>query len=363
MIAQSIAEQGAMIAFVAPTAEPIAREPSHPKLLRVTTPRELVGNHSRFQRAAASLSRICSGFAAVCKLRLSTKSFIFSIPDPLIFTLPLFALLRVSGARVVFIVHDSQPHAWSFGAKMRPVERSAHALSYRMASTIVVLTPSVKDALVKDFSISPDKIVVIPHGPFSIGDVGPIPDSKRILIFGSLRRNKSVLESIEAIVSLRARGFDVNLVLAGEPLPQEQGYWEQCLAVIAQDPDGFDVRAAFIADDALPELIAGVDAFLLAYHNFDSQSGVGVMAAVSGRPVIGTRSGGLSELFDRGMAGEVIRGNLSSQSIADGISAFYAQDMGLWQERASKGAALIAETLVWDDIANQYIDVCRSDRA
>jgi glycosyltransferase involved in cell wall biosynthesis len=311
----------------------------------------------------ASLLRIGGGLAAICKLRFSTRNFIFSIPEPLLFTLPLFALLRVTGAQVIFIVHDAQPHAWALGAGMRYVERGAHALSYRLASTIVALTPTVRQALVDDFAIPADKIVVIPHGPFSIGDVGPIPGSGRLLIFGSLRRNKSVLEAIEGVISARRQGRDVVLVLAGEPLSQEPGYWDQCLAAIARDPAGFDVRAGFFPDEALPELVAGVDAFLLAYQNFNSQSGVGVLAALSGRPVIGTGSGGLSELFERGLAGEIIDDTVTSESIAAGIAAFYAHDTAVWRERASRGAAKVAGTLRWDDIADQYIRVCRDAAA
>ena len=359
MIAQGIAEQGASIAFVAPRAQPETREPSHVNLIRIETPRELVGGASRLARIRASLARILSGTWHLFRLRASTRVYIFSIPEPLVFTLPVFALLRLSGARVILIVHDSEPHAWSLPKFLRGLERGAHALSYRLSSTLVALTPTVRDALVKDFGIPKTRIAVIPHGPFSIGNTGPLPGNGRLLIFGSLRRNKCVLEAIEGVVLARKTGRDVVLVLAGVPLKQEAGYWEQCLEAMKVDPAGFDVRPGFVPDEALPELVAGIDAFVLAYRDFNSQSGVGVLAALAGRPVIGTASGGLGEMFDRGMCGERITGEVTPDNIAAAIAAFSARPAAEWDELAKVAATKIASTLRWDDIADQYIDLAR----
>lgn len=359
MLAQAIAQQGARIAFIAPLADPGEREPSHPNLVRIRPPRELVGAQPKLKRIIVSLSRIGTSLLQTLKLRATTRNFIFSIPEPLVFTLPLFALLRLTGGRVIFIVHDSQPHAWSLPTSMRRIERGGHALSYRLASSLVALTPTVKDALVRDFAISPEKVHVIPHGPFALDEASPIPGSGRLLIFGSLRRNKSVLEVIEGVKLARRRGAETTLVLAGEPLKQEAGYWDECLKAISEDPEGFDVREGFLPDEALPELIATVDAFVLAYQNFNSQSGVGVLAALAGRPVIGTRSGGIDELFACGLSGRIIEGNVSAQSIATAILAFTARDIEEWRGEASEGVLRIAQTLRWDKIADDYIALCR----
>jgi glycosyltransferase involved in cell wall biosynthesis len=359
MLAQAIAEQGATIAFVAPLADPAERDPKHARLTRITPPRELLGSHPKMKRVKASLSRIAGSILPVLRLRSTTRNFIFSIPEPLLFTLPLLAILRLTGARVIFIVHDAQPHAWALPQSLRRVERSAHALSYRLSTVLVTLTPAARDALVRDFGISPSKVHVIPHGPFSLGEASPIPGSGRLLTFGSLRRNKSVLEVIRGVILARRQGADVTLVLAGEPLKQEPGYWEECLAAIAEDPDGFDVREGFLPDEALPGLIATVDCFMLAYQNFNSQSGVGVLAALAGRPVIGTRSGGLDELFDRGLAGEIIEGDVTPESVARAIMAFRQKDIEEWRVLARDGVSSITETLRWDRIADEYIALCR----
>lgn len=359
MIAQAIAEQGATIAFVAPRADPASRDPAHPNLLRIETPRELIDDHPKHRRVTASLKRIASSLWSVCRLRPTTRTFIFSIPEPLVFTLPLFLFLRVTGAQVVFIAHDSQPHAWSFPRSLRWIERAAHAWSYSLASRVVALTPTVRSALVHDFHVQKDKIVVIPHGPFSLGEVEPLPGNGNLLIFGSLRRNKSVLEVIQGIVLARQRGLQVRLVLAGEPLKQEPGYWNECLSAIDQDPAGFDVRAGFFPDEKLPELLAGIDAFVLAYQHFESQSGVAILASLAGRPILGTRAGGLGELYDLGMVGQQMGDVVSPETIATAIEAFFAIDSDQWRARSAEGSAAMAKRLRWDKIADQYVALAR----
>ena len=358
-IAQSIAQQGATIAFIAPRAEPADREPEHVNLTRIRPPRELVGSYPRHQRVAASLGRIALGCGKVIALRANTRSFIFTIPEPLIFTLPIFLLLRLTGAKVIYIVHDAKPHAWSLPRSLQRLERAAHRWAYGLSSTLVTLTPSVRTALAADFGISLQKVQVIPHGPLAMGDVAPVPGSGKLLIFGALRRNKGLLDAIRGIVQARRDGRAVVLILAGEPLREERGYWDECVAAMAEDPAGFDVRVGFVKDESLPALIGEVDAFVLAYRDFHSQSGVAVLAALAGRPVIGTRAGGLGELFDLGMVGCQLDNAFTPLSFAAAVEAFYAQDAAHWRVSAKAGAERIASTLRWDRIADAYIALAR----
>lgn len=362
LIAQAIAEQNVSVAFVAPLSEPIAREPKHPLLVRIVTPRELINGEPRLQRALASLRRIFWSLWSVAALRISTRTFLFTIPEPLPFTLVLFIFLRASGAKVIFIAHDAQPHAWYYRGIARTLERSGHSLIYRLASTIVVLAPSTMTSLASDFQVPMAKIKVIPHGPFIIDDVGPVPGSRKLLLFGSLRRNKCVLEVISAIVALRRTGVDVTLVLAGEPLKQEFEYWNECVAATQADPEGFDMQIGFVPDEDLPAIIRGIDAFVLAYKGFDSQSGVGVLASLARRPVIASSSGGLGELFALGMTGEMIQGEVSVESVSASILRFLAVPANEWAVAADVGTRKITESLNWDSIASQYIALIdRSD--
>lgn len=355
MTVDAIAEAGASVAFVAPLAEPEAREPRHANVQRILLPREMVDGGARWSRALASIKRILLGLLWIVRLRASTRNYIFSIPEPLIFTLPLFAFLRLSGARVIFVVHDSQPHAWSLGVRFRGIERWAHRLSYRLASDIVCLTPAVGEALVREFGVDAGKVAVIPHGPFVLSGVGELPGNGKLLVFGSLRRNKSVLEVIEGVLLARRRDPGVSLILAGEPLRQEEGYWQQCLDAAASDPAAFDIREGFLSDADLPHVVAEADAFVLAYRDFNSQSGVGVLAAMAGRPIIGTRSGGLDELFARGMASEEVMAPVTPESVAEAILAYRARPIAEWRRDAAEAVDKVASGLSWKSIGEAYV--------
>ena len=357
MLVQGLADEGTRVGFIAPKADPESREPRSDHVVRCMLPRELVGEYPRWRRALASLSRIGASLANVCVMRMRCHSFVFSIPEPLVFTLPLLVLLRISGAHVIYIVHDAKPHAWKYTGMSRRIEGWANASVYRSAEALVVLTPTVQHALVAEFATPPGKITVIPHGPFLLSEVRPVPGSGRLLVFGSLRRNKCILESVEAVLYCRSRGHAVQLVLAGEPLLEEPGYWEECLRRIATDPDGFDVKEGFFPDEALPSLIGSVDAFLLPYKDFHSQSGVAILAAFARRPIIGTRSGGIGELFDLGVAHESIHGEVTSKSISAAILNARSVESNDWRRRCDEGFDAASKTLNWRTIGRSYLAV------
>ncbi len=356
-VVQSIAAAGGHVTFVAPLAEPASREPGHANLRRVVLPRERVdGAGDRFVRVVASLRRVLACWAAVAAERFHTRTFVVTIPDPLIFTLPLFAALRLSGARIVFLVHDAKPHAWRLSPRLRTLETGAHALSYRLATEIVALSEAVREALVRDFGLSPAKVHVVPHGSFSVGeDIVPLPGNGRLLQFGTLRRNKKILDVIRGITLARQSDRALRLTIAGEPHTPELDYWSECQAAIAEDPEGFEVFARFIKDEEIPGLIGRVDGFVLAYEGFESQSGVGILAGVNGRPVIGTRSGGLAELTAQGLCGEIIHGAVTPQSVAAALSAFRSKPAEYWSALGETGAATLRKVMSWDQIGQAWL--------
>ncbi|WP_428312168.1 glycosyltransferase family 4 protein [Hydrocarboniphaga sp.] len=354
-LAQALGAQGAEVVFVAPPAEPANREPSHPGVRRVKPPRELVGSATWLRKFAVSSARVVLSCWAVLMARRRCKVFIASIPEPLLFTIPLFLLLRLTSAHVIYVVHDAVPHAWKFRGPLLAVEKFGHALSYRLASTLVTLTQSAKDDLVKIFGIAEEKISIIPHGVYKIEGLAPIPASDTLLIFGTLRKNKCVLECIEAIQLLRSEGYPTKLVVAGAPYKNEKEYWDECQRRIQCRSEGIEVHARFLSDDDLGPLFSRIDAVLLAYQGFSSQSGVAVLTALSGRPVIGTLAGGLGELYRQGMALEIVTAPVDVQAVVDAIKSFYARPTEEWQRASNEARDRLAEHLSWENIAKRYI--------
>ena len=359
---QAIADQGIRISFIAPASEPASREPASSNLTRIVLPREDVRAVGRVQRIAASLSRVIGGLVAVLRERRHTRTFIFAIPDPLVFTIPLFILLRLSGAKIIFVVHDVMPHAWKFSGFMRRVEQRSHLLSYALSNRLVVLSRSLSLKLIDQFGFDARKIVVIPHGPFEIGAVSSCPGDGRFFTFGTFRRNKSILETIEAVLLARRTDPEVTLTLAGEAHAQEPEYWQECLAAIGQCPEAFDLKEGFLPDSELPAYVARIDAFILAYREFSSQSGVGILAAFSQRPVIGTGSGGLSELYDAVLCGVRVQEPVTAATIAAAILAFRATPIAEWRAQASVAVESLSATISWQAIGASYCSVIKNAR-
>ncbi|WP_158266841.1 glycosyltransferase [Alsobacter soli] len=354
-LANAIAQIGHDITFISPRALPEEREPAGPHLIRVFVPRELVSEGSRFRKGLASLWRIFVGSVAVARRWPRTTSYIFTIPEPLPFTLPLFLYIRAMRGRLIFVVHDVEPHAWRFRGGLRRLEAGAHALSYRLATHLVVLTSAAKARAVAQHNIDPAKITVIPHGAFPLAVQTPMPGSRVLLSFGTVRRNKNILETIRGVHLARRRGTDVRLLVAGEPHPHEPDYWQICKEAAALDQDAILFADGFIPDAEVPQLLARVDALVLAYADFSSQSGVAVLAGVNNRPVIATTAGGLQDLFDQGLAGELVATPVTAEAIADAIVRFYEVPVETWQDRADVAAQLLRRALSWDKIGASFI--------
>ncbi|KFL27076.1 hypothetical protein JP74_09190 [Devosia sp. 17-2-E-8] len=351
----SLAEAGASVAYIAPLALPEDREPNQPNVERHIVPRELTDG-PKLRRRIASLRRITTGLYLTLMQRWSTRTFILSIPEPLLFTLPLLILLRLSGARILLVVHDAKPHAWSLPIWLRSLEWLALWLLYRLATDLVCLTRATAEALTQHFSVRGQKLTIIPHGAFRLGPAAPLPGNGNLLAFGSIRRNKGIREVIEAVLKCRAAGRNLRLTIAGEVT--DKAYWRECQSLVARRPEAFDLRLGFVPDEDVPNLLAKSDAVVLAYTDFASQSGVAVLAALAGRPVIATRSGGLDELFERGMAGETIACPIPDD-IAAAFIRFYDRPIAEWSAHAEVARVRIESTLDWASIAGQYLRLIR----
>ena len=134
-------------------------------------------------------------------------------------------------------------------------------------------------------------------------------------------------------------------------------YVTECLEWAKAQPEGFEFDLRYIPGEELPNLIASVDAFLLPYGEFNSQSGVGILAALSGRPIIASSSGGLPELFSYGAAGVAINIPVTVESIAAAIRAYLLVEPEKWQADGLRGRDRLLSNLSWTRIAKEYANL------
>ncbi|GGL18810.1 glycosyltransferase family 4 protein [Caulobacter rhizosphaerae] len=356
-LVEGLAATGCKVVFIAPAGYPEDPAAHLDNVRRVRPVRELVDGGSRPRRALFSLARVAGGLGALLAARFTSRRFIVSIPDPFVFAIWPLMLLRLTGARIALVCHDPEPHSWSLSARWRWLERAGYRLIYDCASVIVVLSEAGRGPLVRLFGVPASKIVVSPHGAFEVPAAGPLPGSGTLLAFGTIRRNKQVALAMEAVIAAREAGCRVSMIVAGAKDPNDPTYLDECRAIAARCPDGLVMETGFITDERVNELLSACDALLMPYTDFNSQSGVAVLAGMAGRPVIAAPAGGIADLIAAGLAAVEIPTPVDRDGVTRSILAFYATPKAEWSDRAARGRVLLSQALAWPRIGRQLVEL------
>jgi glycosyltransferase involved in cell wall biosynthesis len=192
---------------------------------------------------------------------------------------------------LVSFVHDVVPHRHSMP---RAAERRLLSLLYSASCTgqLVVYSTLLKDELVGEFGVAPDRVSVIPH-PLDTS-AGCIPASSRaptrpfVLFFGTLRANKGLDVLISALDGIgSAPPFDV--VVAGEGSSQQREFLERA----AERLPFLRLELGHVSDSRKKELHSQASVLVLPYTEFHSSSGVLADAYAYRIPVVASDIGTL----------------------------------------------------------------------
>jgi glycosyltransferase involved in cell wall biosynthesis len=181
--------------------------------------------------------RVFKMLEAMLNLAALTVRFLVSPPDvvhvqylPMLqWRLPLdfwfLEFCRSRGVKIVLTVHDLLPH--DSGAAYR---QTFHKLYWR-ADRIICHSEHVRARLGEEFCVLPEKISVVPHGPFFYdlppGDGGQTlrqlqiaPEDLVVLWQGIVFPYKGLDLLVEAWQSVQGSGVDATLVIAGTGTPE-----------------------------------------------------------------------------------------------------------------------------------------------
>lgn len=199
---------------------------------------------------------------------------------------------------LVSTVHDVVPHNSRVPA---PVERGLLGLQYRNAGTLLVHHGAVGERLVREFDLDPGRVVVVPLQIPVVPPAPPTAGPKRVLFFGTFRRNKGVPELLAAIEQLRGE-TDARFVFAGRGFPDVE---RLVLDAAARDPR-IETEIGYATADRKNELHAQADLMVLPYTSFSSQSAVLQDAYAHRLPVVVTEVGALGETVREDRTGWVV---------------------------------------------------------
>ncbi|WP_336966229.1 glycosyltransferase family 4 protein [Sphingobium aquiterrae] len=361
-LVDGLAGAGAQVRLIAPHFDPREREPGHPSVTRDILPAGGggAGAGTIVARGLRTASRIAVTFPKLLRARRHARDYIVTFYDWIPIQVAQFLWIKAIGGRITHIVHDVTPHAWRFPRRFQRLERWLQGLSYRLPDRVVVLTQAAREELAADWGRSA-RVWVLPHGAYDSGDPVPAPGDRRLLLFGSLRRNKRIREAIEAMRLLRGQVPDMapglRLTIAGAPHLEDSAYWEECAAAASGLEDVITMDIGFVPEERLHALLAQSDAVLLPYEEFRSASGVAILSAFAERLLITTSAGGISELIEGGLEPVTIAQPVTAEGIADAVRRFHALPVESCRGMAFRSRARLAALLSWDRIGRACLDI------
>jgi glycosyltransferase involved in cell wall biosynthesis len=145
-------------------------------------------------------------------------------------------------------------------------------------------------------------------------------DDAVLLFFGMIKPNKGLLQLIQAMPAVLAVESRAKLLIAGEPLEDFGRYAREIERLGISER--VDVRLGYVKDEDVGAYFQAADVVVLP-HTDISLSGVASVALGYGRPIVGTRRGGLADLVEDGVSGFLVEAG-SVRSLGEGLQAALA---------------------------------------
>jgi len=239
---------------------------------------------------------------------------------------------------------------------------------------IVVANSMYTAGLAESAGAAKDKIMVVRPSPSFPGYLTITPEriaetrSKygfdrtfTLLTLGRLVARKGFSEAIEAIAILKERGRIARLVIAGDG-PERKKLEKLVEAKGVADRVGFVGR---VPDEDLPALFGACDAFVMAPKSIGPDvEGFGIVyleANLMGKPVIGSRAGGVPEAVKDGETGLLVDPG-DPTAIADAIIRLmddptYATMLG------ENGRRRVKEEFDWKLQCSPFVQALLADKS
>jgi polysaccharide biosynthesis protein PslF len=228
---------------------------------------------------------------------------------------------------------------------------------------LVVLCQSASHLLEREYSISTDSVMVVPHGAHWSAQPANRQPRRRLITWGLLGPGKGLERSLEAIARLRDFDPRIKYQIVGRTHPSvvaRSGYQYRTMLenMVADLRIGEMVEFVdrYVADTELFDLVRLSDVVIAPYDNDDQvSSGVITEAVGMARPVVATRFPYSEEILGSG-AGLLVEHD--GKSIADAVRKLL-EDPIAYRTAATAAKDLSAE-LSWARVAAQYSRLIRS---
>lgn len=231
----------------------------------------------------------------------------------------LMSAMQSEGVQYATIIHDASRHPGDLTGLAKPLLD----LPLRTADRLFTLSASVAETLLRQGTVSGDKLTVLFHPDFAYAMAATAQTRSdrepfKILFLGRIMPYKGLGLFVGAIEQLKERGYRVEPHVYGEG--SLGPYCERLVQL------GAHVVNRWLAPDEIAAALRETHAVMLS-HIEASQSGVAAAAFGAGIPVVATPVGGLQEQIVDGRTG-ILAKHVDANSLAD-AAARLIDDPGL----------------------------------
>lgn len=259
---------------------------------------------------------------------------------------------RLLSRRFFMTVHNLLPHDQH--------TRMNHRLFgwiYRLPHKLVVHTAGMETGLVEQFGVSPERIVVMPHGVDAVPEdtlQSNVPSTAlRVLLFGALSAYKGT------DLLLRALAFcpdvPVAVTIAGECRNVDYVSEIETLIRVVEPTHTVVWHKGYLPEDKVQDFFESTDVVALPYRHID-QSGVLFTAFRFGVPVIATDVGAFRESVPS-FAG-LISPQITPEAIAASLREFFNRRGEFDRSRIRQHARTLAWSQTVRPLVASYQEAC-----
>lgn len=300
-------------------------------------------------------------------LHLHWLELLYTSPDPgrslrlLLAVLMGLVWAKVGGCRIVYTVHNLDPHEQVFLLLNRIANRTVFAL----ADAMHVHDEEARRSVARTYGRR-DRIYVIPHGSYigaylnnctkqeARSRLGLAEDAFVYLFLGQVRRYKGIEDLVAVFSQLADESSE--LVIAGNV--HDAVYGEE-LIQLTRGRTEVHTWFQYVPDSEVQYFMNACDVYVLPYREVMT-SGAAVLAFSFGRPIIAPALGGFNELVADG------RGIVYSPAVDDGLLRALQQARFEDMAEAGRKALAWAREHTWQALgpkfARIYADVLRTGK-
>jgi D-inositol-3-phosphate glycosyltransferase len=274
---------------------------------------------------------------------------------------------KLLGKKLVFTAHNVYREARDSTAT--PLRWFSLKVMYHLVDRIIVHTPKMKEELCSLFHVSPEKVIIIPHGinnrvqkkgitqEDARQKLGIVPTAHVVLFFGQIDEYKGIETLIDAAALLVQKDPSIILIVAGKPKRQSDYVLKLKTQVGKSLPEkNVMLRLQFIPDNEVETYFSAADCVVLPYKRI-FQSGVLFLAYRFGVPIIATDVGSFAEdVIDR-VTGFICKPN-DAEDMAAQLRKYF--DSTLFHQREETRASIIelaGKKYSWTNIGRQTYEV------